>query len=260
MGRQRRNISIDDASSWVYNRMAEVYEARPAYPTALVDALVALAAPIGQRVLDIGAGTGYLALPLAERGLDVVAVEPARAMLECLRRNAEARGVRLRAHHAAAEALPFETPCFDLIVIADALHFLDAELVAAELRRVLVPGGALAIISCELAETPFMHGVREAVDAAADRRPRDVQQAIGHLAALAGVRLAEERHFCDEVPVDAARLERILCSVSFIGPALNPVRFAALQERLRALPGTPVWARTFALRSGRKRPASTQRV
>ena len=66
MGRKRRQVGLDDPTRWVFNRMADVYDARPAYPAALLDALVALAP--GSRVLDLGAGTGKLALPLAARG------------------------------------------------------------------------------------------------------------------------------------------------------------------------------------------------
>jgi ubiquinone/menaquinone biosynthesis C-methylase UbiE len=258
MGRRRRHVQIDDGRSWIFNRLAEVYDARPSYPSALVDALVGLAAPVGPRVLDLGAGIGHLALPLAQRGMQVVAIEPAHAMLERLRRNAEARCIAVRALHAAAEALPFEGPSFDLVVIADALHFLDTELAAAQLRRVLVPRGVLAIVTCELTGTPFMCGVRELVQDAADRRPRDVEQAIRQLSSLAEVEPTQERRFHDETPVDLATLERILRSVSFIGPALNPARFAGLRQRLQALTCPPVWARTFVLRAGSRRLTRTR--
>jgi 2-polyprenyl-3-methyl-5-hydroxy-6-metoxy-1,4-benzoquinol methylase len=259
MSRKRRQVSLDDASSWIHNRMVEEYEARPAYPEALVDALVELMAPVGSRVLDLGAGIGHLALPLARRGLEVVAIEPAKSMLERLEHRARAQGVVLRALHAAAEALPFQAPSFDGVLIADALHFLDTELAAAELRRVLVPQGVLAVVTCDFAETPFMRGVRNAVEATADRRPRKVEQAILQLAALAEVTLTEERHFEDATPVDAATLECILRSVSFVGPAFSEARFASFRRRLNALTEQMIWARTLTLRAGRRRRRTSPR-
>src|SRR3954465_12788071 len=73
--------------------MAAIYHpARPAYPAALVDALVALSglAP-GDRVLEIGAGTGIATAALAARGLGVVAVERAPELAAVARAAAGAR-------------------------------------------------------------------------------------------------------------------------------------------------------------------------
>jgi ubiquinone/menaquinone biosynthesis C-methylase UbiE len=248
----RRKVSLDQPSRWVFNRMAEFYAARPPYPAALVDALADMAGPVGSRVGDLGAGVGHLALPLAARGFDVVAIEAAQAMLDQLRAAAVARGIALRALHAAAEQLPLEPACLDLVVIADALHFLDTELTAHQIARVLVPRGALALVTCQFADTPFMRGVRRLMDEAAPRRPRALTQSIVHLSALSGVALTDERRFHDETPIDHATLERILRSISFIGPAMNPARFDAFRARVHALPDAPVWARTFVVRSGHR--------
>jgi SAM-dependent methyltransferase len=232
--------------------MAEVYGARPAYPSALVEALARLAGHVGNRIGDLGAGIGHLALPLAERGFDVVAIEPAHAMLDRLRAAAIDRGLTLRALHAAAEALPIETASLELVVVADALHFLDAQLSAGEIARVLAPRGALAVVTCEFGNTPFMRGIVRLMEDAAPRRPRDLARSMVHVSALTDVSLTSEQLFHDETPVSQVTLERILRSISFIGPAMNPGRFAAFCERVRALPGPPVWARTLILRSGRR--------
>jgi ubiquinone/menaquinone biosynthesis C-methylase UbiE len=250
MGRKRRQVGLDDPTRWVFNRMADVYDARPAYPDALLDALVALAP--GPRVLDLGAGTGKLALPLAARGFEVVAVEPAEAMLDVLRSSAQQRGLAVEALHGMAEALPFETARFDLVLIADALHFIDHERAGLEIRRVLAPRGALALVTSTFAATPYMTELRALLDETAPRRPRDVLAARQQLASLARVQLTDEAHFSDETPVDFETLQRLLRSVSFIGPALNPQRFAAFRSRLGALPEPWLWSRAFALHSGRR--------
>jgi SAM-dependent methyltransferase len=256
----RRKVGLEEPSRWVFNRMAAFYPARPAYPAALVDALAELAGAAGGRIGDLGAGVGHLALPLAERGFEVVAIEPAQAMLDKLRAAAAGRGLALRALHAAAEALPLDPASLDLVIIADALHFLDTELTARQIARVLAPGGALALLTCGFGQTPFMRGVVRLMEEAAPRRPRALTQSIVHLSALSGVPLTDERRFHDQTPIDHPTLERILRSISFIGPAMNVARFTALRERVHALPDPPAWARTFVLRSGRRAPAKSARA
>jgi len=248
----RRKVRLEEASRWVFNRMADVYDARPPYPAALVDALAALAGPPGARVVDLGAGIGHLALPLAARGYDVTAVEPAADMLARLRADAHARGLPVRATHATAEALPVPSRAADLVVVADALHFLDAQLTAEEIARVLRRGGALAVVTAALGDTPYMRAVRGVIDEAVPRRPRALAQQLVHVAATAEVALTDERVFHDETPVAPATLERILRSISFIGPAMHEGRFAAFRARVHALPGPAVWARTLTLRAGRR--------
>ncbi|MFT3923737.1 MAG: class I SAM-dependent methyltransferase [Myxococcales bacterium] len=254
MGLGRRKIRLEDQAAWVFNRMAEAYPARPAYPRSLIDAVVALLPTGARRVLDLGAGIGHLAVPLAERGLEVVAVEPAQAMLEVLQKSAAARALQIRALHATAEALPLAEASFDLVVVADALHFLDAELAGAEVARVLTRGGGLALLTCGLGDTPFMRSVVHLMEESAPRRPRDIAGAT--LQFLKMVRAEEEGSalsFSDETPVDQETLEQILRSISFIGPAMNAERFARFAERLRALPEPRAWARTFRLTRARRR-------
>jgi len=248
----RRKVGINDASRWVFNRMADVYDARPPYPVALIDALAALVAPIGKRVGDVGAGIGHLALPLAGRGLDVCAIEPALAMLDRLRAAAEESGLGVRTFHATAEALPLPPASLDMVVIADALHFMDAELAGREIARVLVPGGVLALVTCEFADTPFMHHLLRVMEDAVPRRPRALAKSIVQVSALTGVKFTRERRFADDTPLDHATLDRILRSISFIGPAMNPARAAAFRTSVFALPDPPVWSRKFTLRSGHR--------
>jgi SAM-dependent methyltransferase len=250
----RRKVKLEDASRWVFNRMADVYDARPPYPPALVDALAALAGPPGARIADLGAGIGHLALPLASRGYDVAAIEPAGAMLERLRARARARGLAVDALHATAEAPSLPARSIDLAVVADALHFLDAQLVGESVARLLKRGGALAVVTCGLGDTPYMRAVEAIIHAAVPRRPRALGRQLVHVSSIADAPLTDERRFDDETPVDHETLERILRSISFIGPAMNPARFAAFRARVHALTEPPVWARTFVLHAGRRGP------
>ncbi|HET9952946.1 MAG TPA: methyltransferase domain-containing protein [Polyangiaceae bacterium] len=251
MGRKRRQVTLEDPARWVFNRMAEHYPARPAYPAALIQQLAGLSPE--RRVLDLGAGTGHIALPLARLGFEVTAVDAAGAMVEALRAAATREALPVNALHARAEEVPFERAAFDLVIVADALHFLDVELTAAQVRRVLAPGGSLALVTTEFADTPYMRAVREAMQSAAPRRPRSVAQAVLHLASLSQVDLRDAHSYRDDHPMDVESVEQILRSVSFIGPAMNAVRFARFQAALRAIPYPVVWSREFTLQVGRRR-------
>lgn len=66
---------------WDYTSLADAYVKRPDYADEAIDHILSLAGiRAGARVLDLGAGAGHLTIKLAERGLDVVALEPNASM------------------------------------------------------------------------------------------------------------------------------------------------------------------------------------
>ncbi|MEV6681512.1 class I SAM-dependent methyltransferase [Streptomyces erythrochromogenes] len=116
---------------------------RPGYPPALFDAVEELAGrPLaGARVADVGAGTGIATALLHERGAQVVAVEPGDGMAAQLRRAHPGIPVV----RGDGDRLPLATGAFDLLTYAQAWHWTDPARSVPEARRVLRPGGALAI-------------------------------------------------------------------------------------------------------------------
>jgi ubiquinone/menaquinone biosynthesis C-methylase UbiE len=118
---------------------AEYERSRPMYPDEAVDWLVPEGA---QKALDLGAGTGKLTRSLVVRGLETVAVEPLEEMRETLR--AALPGVR--ALDGTAEAIPMEDASVDLVTVAQAWHWIDAERALPEIARVLRPNGALVLV------------------------------------------------------------------------------------------------------------------
>lgn len=96
----------------------------------------------GQRVLDVGCGTGRLATALAEWGARVWGVDPSEEMLRQARL-AAGKSVGLR--RGRGEELPFKDAWFDRAVLRTVVHLLDRARAFPELARVLVPGGRAVI-------------------------------------------------------------------------------------------------------------------
>jgi SAM-dependent methyltransferase len=130
--RHDRSLSFGSAAA-AYER------GRPSYPPEAIDWLL----PRGARqVLDLGAGTGKLTTRLAERGLDVVAVDPIPDMLEVLRASLP----ETRALLGTAEEIPLEDNSVDAVLVAQAWHWVDPERAIPEVARVLRPGGRLGLV------------------------------------------------------------------------------------------------------------------
>lgn len=100
----------------------------------------------GCRLLDVGCGSGQLALMAAKDGLDVTGVDIAGNLVERARARAEAEGLPARFEEGDAEALPFEDASFDVVASLIAAMFAPRpDLVALELLRVCRPGGTIAM-------------------------------------------------------------------------------------------------------------------
>ena len=100
----------------------------------------------GCRLLDVGCGSGKLALIAAKDGLEVTGVDIASNLVERARVRAQAEGLQARFEEADAEALPFEDTSFDVVAsLIGAMFAPRPELVAKELLRVCEPGGTIAM-------------------------------------------------------------------------------------------------------------------
>jgi ubiquinone/menaquinone biosynthesis C-methylase UbiE len=102
----------------------------------------------GQRVLDVAAGSGNVAIRAAEAGAQVVASDLTPENFEAGRREADKRGVELEWVEADAEALPFGDGEFDVVTSSlGAIFAPDHRAVADELLRVCRPGGTIGMIN-----------------------------------------------------------------------------------------------------------------
>ena len=100
----------------------------------------------GQRVLEVGCGTGHWLQRLEEWGCDVSGLDPSSEMLA----KATARGLRADLVRGRAEALPWPDATFDRVVCVNALHhFENKQRFAFEARRVLRPRGRVLSIALD---------------------------------------------------------------------------------------------------------------
>ena len=100
----------------------------------------------GCRLLDVGCGSGQLALIAAKNGLEVTGVDIATNLVERARARAQAEGLVIRFEEADAESLPFEDASFDVVAtLIGAMFAPRPDLVAMELLRVCKPGGIIAM-------------------------------------------------------------------------------------------------------------------
>ncbi|GGW70872.1 MULTISPECIES: class I SAM-dependent methyltransferase [Streptomyces] len=102
----------------------------------------------GQRVLDVGAGSGNAAIPAALAGADVVASDLTPELFEAGRRVAAEQGAQLTWQEADAEALPFGDAEFDTVLSCVGVMFAPHHREAAgEMVRVCRPGGTIGLLS-----------------------------------------------------------------------------------------------------------------
>lgn len=128
-----------------FAEVAGAYErGRPEYPPAVAGVIAAeLRIPTAAPVLDLAAGTGKLTRALLGIGLDVVAVEPQSALREMLAASVGDERVR----EGVAEAIPLPDGSVVAVTVADAFHWFDHAAALVEIRRVLRPGGGLAVLT-----------------------------------------------------------------------------------------------------------------
>ena len=127
---------------------------RPTYPAAVFEWLAAQA-PSTKLAVDVGTGNGQAAVALAEHFDRVLGLDPSEAQLA----NARAHP-RVEYRGRAAEQLAADDARADALFVAQALHWFEHDAFFREVRRVLVPGGVLAVSCYELSEiTPEIDAV-----------------------------------------------------------------------------------------------------
>ena len=154
-----------------FDRAKDYARYRPGYPDAAIDAILE-GLPTACTVADIAAGTGILSRLLADRGAQVLAVEPNAAM-----RAAAAPHPNVHWSVGTAEATGLSDASVDLVTIAQAFHWVDVGPTLREFARILRPDGRLAILwNRRSREDPFTLGYREVLEAMDAEAPAERSQ------------------------------------------------------------------------------------
>jgi SAM-dependent methyltransferase len=190
-----------------FDRAAGTYgAARPAYPDELFHDLVDIAdLRQGARLLEVGCGTGIATRPLAERAFSIVCVELGSHLAGVARRNLA--GLPVEVHTSSFEAWEGRPSSFDLVYAATAWHWIDPEIGYAKARRLLRPGGHLALWRAGHAfppdYDPFFAEIQAVYDAIGEGhpgewppdRPEDVPDDTGEIEASGLFNVIEVRRY-----------------------------------------------------------------
>lgn len=167
--------SHTDTSALDFGRSADDYARfRGGFPVELFDRL-AQSFSIGlrgQRLLDVGTGTGALAREFARRGCAVTATDPSAELLTQARDLDIKAGVEVEYLQLAAERSDLPSSSFDAVTAGRCWHWFNRPAAAAEIMRLLVPAGTLVITHFDrVALAPG--GVLEATQALIEQRNPD---------------------------------------------------------------------------------------
>ncbi|HZW89558.1 MAG TPA: class I SAM-dependent methyltransferase [Myxococcaceae bacterium] len=249
-------MTASHGSPRVFELLADAYRARPGYPDALADRLSELTGE-GRTIVDLGAGTGLLAAPLARRGHPVQAVEPAAAMLAVCAE--QCAGLSVTPVLAPAESTGLGEIDAGLILLADSVQWVRPDAAGAEARRLLAPDGVAAVVAPEPVDTPFMRGLRVLL-VAANPKARSLSTGARtrqFLALAAGSGRPREETWEQRIHLAPETLRGVVRSLSYGGPALGPARTERLLDEVEALGEREgrEWARVLKLswlRRGRR--------
>ena len=150
------------AAVFAHPGVAQAYQYRPPYPAETFDILERVVADRPADVLDLGAGEGAIARPLAARVDHVDALDVSAAMVEAGRRRPGGRRPNLRWIVAAAETADLAGP-YALVTAGAALHWMSWEPTLARLRRIMTGRAVLAIVEHGHHDLPWRADLAEVI-------------------------------------------------------------------------------------------------
>lgn len=192
--------------------------------------------PPGGRILDLGAGTGKVSRALLAAGYDVVAVEPLAEMRALLEPQLGAG----RVIAGRAEAIPVADRSFAAVTMGDSFHWFEQPAALVEIRRVLVPGGGIALLTAvpDWRRTTWADELGKLIAGLRGDHPRfdgppwqEVVEVAGGFTDLRQIRLTAS------VPTSAEKLADLIASWSWIA-ALPAEQRRSLDAHVREVLGS----------------------
>ncbi|HKP68473.1 MAG TPA: class I SAM-dependent methyltransferase [Pyrinomonadaceae bacterium] len=219
------------------DRVANYVKYRPGYPPEVLDLFKREMGLTRESILaDIGSGTGLSTKSFLENGNTVYGVEPNQAM-----REAAEEFLRdfpnFISHDGTAEDTRLEDDSVDFITAAQAFHWFDPETTRTEFKRILKPGGYIALIWNErqLDTTPFLRDYEQlllkyATDYERVRHENIDQERLGAFFETS----YERATFANVQEFDFAGLRGRVLSSSYM-PAEDHPTFPALEKELNTV-------------------------
>lgn len=231
----------------VFDEVARTYDrARPAYPPEVFEEVLGFAALApGERLLEIGAGTGKATRGFAGRGFPILCIEPGAQLAAVLKEHCGGHDVTVAA--TTFEAWPVETAAFGLVFAAQSFHWVDPEQGFDRCAQALRPGGTLALFGNRprRGEAP-VHRAVEACYAGCPLQP-DVLRSYSRnpypeqIAAQGGFGPVVQSSHPFQVDYDATGYCELLETQSdhrMLDPAVRADLFARVADAIRAHGGT----------------------
>ena len=138
------HLSEEYASQFRDVGVANAYRTRPPYPPEVFEILGQLLPTEDLPILDLGCGTGEIAIPMSRRVTHVDALDASIAMLR-VARGFSAEASNIRWINATAEAYTYEKK-YGLVVAAASFHWMSWDVVLRKLAAALAPSGVFAIV------------------------------------------------------------------------------------------------------------------
>lgn len=138
---------MDSIRAQTFNQVAQLYDAvRPNYPAELIKDVVELAQlSATSKILEIGTGTGKATLPFAQQGYTIHGLEPGDQLRAVAAENLRPYP-KVTIETVTFEDWPLQLAAYDLVMSAQAFHWVNPEIGYPKVAQALKPTGRIALI------------------------------------------------------------------------------------------------------------------